>query len=110
MECLSVLSLDSSDCCFGNEGGKILKPSCILKYSTFSFNESMAPDKKPDPKTPILEPLAQVPAASPHNHGNETFPPSPTLSPKHMPPFQTNKSHLGGKAFLLNHTCINYSN
>ncbi|KAL5579074.1 hypothetical protein UlMin_011516 [Ulmus minor] len=69
MECLSILSLDSSDCCFGNERGKILKPGCILKYSTFSFNESMPPDKKPDPETPILEPPAQVPTASPHNHG-----------------------------------------
>ncbi|PON42034.1 Cysteine rich receptor like kinase [Parasponia andersonii] len=47
--CLSMPVADMTACCYGGKGGRILKPSCTIRYGNFPFNESSPASLAPPP-------------------------------------------------------------
>ncbi|KAK0577871.1 hypothetical protein LWI29_001571 [Acer saccharum] len=66
-DCLIRNTGDIPECCNGKEGGRVIGPSCSLRFETYRFYEPMADDEltPPSPSPPPL--LSPPPPPSPSN-------------------------------------------
>ncbi|KAJ7967627.1 Cysteine-rich receptor-kinase-like protein [Quillaja saponaria] len=69
--CLTRSLSDIPKCCNGKRGGRVLKPSCIIRYETFPFYNTTAllppppaPTLPPPPPGTSFAPMPPTPAAS----------------------------------------------
>ncbi|CAK9180295.1 unnamed protein product [Ilex paraguariensis] len=55
--CLRVAIGDLPNCCNGKKGGRVLQPSCNIRYETYPFYEIKATAPSPSPTPPPAPPL-----------------------------------------------------
>ena len=96
--CLEGATNSIPSCCDGKKGGRVVRPSCNVRFETYRFYESTAGNAPPPAVTPTSSPsprsadppLPPPPAATPTSSDS---PPSADLAP---PPPLTNSSSTQG--------------
>ncbi|KAI3934106.1 hypothetical protein MKW92_012994 [Papaver armeniacum] len=106
-ECLVDATSEIPSCCDGKQGGRVLLPSCNVRYETYAFYKSEA-DNSPAPSPTALSPPTTAPspdsiAPPPQNPTEADHSPAPSpdsIAPPPQNPTEDNRSPDPSPALL----------
>ncbi|XP_026392463.1 putative receptor-like protein kinase At4g00960 [Papaver somniferum] len=70
-ECLVGAISELPNCCYGKQGGRVIRPSCNLRYELYPFAQSA-----PTPSPPPLSPFPSPPVLQPSSTNTSTTTPN----------------------------------
>ncbi|XP_028787883.1 cysteine-rich receptor-like protein kinase 10 [Neltuma alba] len=59
-DCLKTAISELPNCCFAKRGGRVIKPSCNVRYENYRFFGPMAEDSPPLPPSPLSPPTTST--------------------------------------------------